>query len=83
MKEGSEGVIEITENINTSGLVYCADTDCSGAVEVEYDESRLILTIESTGALKPERIVLESVKALEARARRLIERLEEVEGEVS
>ncbi|MCE4600730.1 MAG: DNA-directed RNA polymerase subunit D [Desulfurococcales archaeon] len=83
LKEGGEGTIEIMENINTSGLVYCADTDCSGAIEVEYDESRLILTIESTGALKPERIVLESVKALEARARRLIERLEEVEGEAS
>ena len=81
LESGEEGVIEFDRRINTSGLVYCADTECGKAVRVEYDESRLILAIESTGSLKPERIVLESVKALEARARALIQRLQEVEGE--
>ncbi len=73
--------IEYLKNINTSGLHYCAETECRDAIELEYDSTRQILTVESTGALRPERIVLESVRALEAKARKLKERIREAKVE--
>jgi DNA-directed RNA polymerase subunit D len=75
LKEKKKGKIEYKRNINTSALRYCVETPgiCNGAVKLSYDESRLLLTIESTGALKPELIVLEAINALEARVRRVLE----------
>ena len=80
LARGESGVLEFYRNINTSGLRYCAETECSGALRVEYDESRLILAVESNGSLPPERIVLEAIRALEARASRLKAKLEEAKG---
>ena len=69
-----------TRNINTSGLRYCAEGPCKDAITLRYLKDRLILTIESTGALKPERILLEAAKRLYARANNLKTLLEAVKG---
>lgn len=70
LKRGA-GRVVYTRNINTSALKYCSEGPCSGSIRLTYDKERLILTIESTGALAPERIVLEAAKALYARANNL------------
>jgi len=80
LREGGAGTIEFLRNINTSGLRYCSEQACKDALKIEYDDSRLILAVESTGALAPERIVLEAVRELQARAKRLKARLEEAKG---
>ncbi|MCE4618198.1 MAG: DNA-directed RNA polymerase subunit D [Desulfurococcales archaeon] len=81
LKSKSKGTIEIPPDTNTSGLLYCAESECSGAIEVVYSEDKLILTIESSGALPPEKIVLESIEALESRAKALLASLKEAKGE--
>jgi len=80
LKEGGKGRIELAKNMNTSALRYCSEQDCKDALNVVYDSSRLILAVESTGALPPERIVLEAVRALQARAEKLKAKLEEAKG---
>lgn len=81
LKSGESGVLEVSGMVNTSGLLYCSEAKCNGAVEVEYSPEKLILHIESTGALPPEKIVLESIKALESRAKALLSSLKEAKGE--
>ncbi len=76
MESGGAGKVELIGNINTSGLRYCAETVCGEALRLIYDENRIVLTIESNGSLAPERIVLEALKALEARASRLKARIQ-------
>lgn len=78
LESGGKGTLELLDFRNTSGLRYCAESVCGEALRVEYDSTKLILDIESSGALRPERIIFEAVKCLEKRARRL---LELVEGE--
>ena len=67
--------------IKTSALKYCEEAKgvCEGAVKLKYDESRLILTVESTGALKPERIIVEAINAIESRVRRVLEEVKRSE----
>ncbi len=74
--------VEYRRNINTSGLLYCSETKCEGQIRLWYDKSRLLLTVESTGALRPERIILEASKALEARAINIERALERSRGAV-
>ncbi len=81
IEKGEKGEMRIEKHLNTSGLLYCSESDCRDAIEVVYEQDKQILYIESTGALSPERIVLESAKILEARARKLIEVLQEAGGE--
>ncbi len=75
-----EGRVVYTRNINTSGLRYCSEGPCSGSIRLSYSQERLILTIESTGALEPGRIVLEAAKSLYARANNLKKELEGLRG---
>ncbi len=76
LEKGEKGVLEYKRNINTSGLRYCVDSGvCGDAIKLFYDEKRLIFTVESTGAMPPERIVVESINTLEARVKRLLEDL--------
>ncbi|MEM1873039.1 MAG: DNA-directed RNA polymerase subunit D [Acidilobaceae archaeon] len=70
-----KGSLELHHVANTSGLRYCAESECSGAVTLKYDRSTLELIVESTGALSPQRIVYEAIRALESRALALIEEL--------
>ena len=80
LEGGGRGSVEMPHLKRTGGLLYCAEEACRGALEVEYDNSRLILEVESTGALRPERIVFEAAKRLEERARRLLEELDKLGG---
>lgn len=77
LESGGKGSLELIDFRNTSGLRYCAESVCNGALYIEYDNTKLILDIESSGALKPERIIFEATKCLEKRARRLLELIEE------
>ncbi|MCE4599361.1 MAG: DNA-directed RNA polymerase subunit D [Desulfurococcales archaeon] len=79
VKKGEKRV-EYRRNINTSGLLYCSETKCEGQVRLWYDKNRLLLTVESTGAMRPERIILEASKALEARAINIEKALEKTRG---
>ncbi len=80
LEKGEKGIIDIPRHINTSGLLYCSEADCKESIQVSYDASRQILYVESTGTLPPERIILESARILEAKARKLIEALAGVGG---
>ncbi|MEM5873303.1 MAG: DNA-directed RNA polymerase subunit D, partial [Acidilobaceae archaeon] len=75
MKKGS---LELHHISNTSGLRYCAESECSGAFKIKYDREVLELIVESTGALSPHRIVYEATRALESRALALIEELKKI-----
>ncbi len=75
LERGERGSIEAPLLRRTGGLLYCAEEACRGALEVEYDSSKLVLEVESTGALRPERIVFEAARRLEERARELLEAL--------
>ncbi len=77
LESSGRGSLELLNFRNTSGLRYCAEAVCNGALHVEYDNTKLILDIESSGALRPERIIFEATKCLEKRARRLLELIEE------
>ncbi|MEB2836345.1 MAG: DNA-directed RNA polymerase subunit D [Desulfurococcales archaeon] len=81
LESGGSGSVEMPHLKRTGGLLYCAEEACRGALEVEFDSSKLILEVESTGALRPERIVFEAARRLEERARRLLEELEKLGGE--
>lgn len=82
LRKGEKGVMELRDpEIKTSALKYCEEAKgvCEGAVKLKYDESRLILTVESTGALKPERIIVEAINAIESRVRRVLEEVKRSE----
>ena len=77
VESGKPGRLELLNFRNTSGLRYCAETACREVLSLRYDSSKLILDIESSGALRPERIIYEATRCLERRARRLLELIEE------
>ncbi len=78
LEEGGSGSVEMPLLRRTGGIQYCAEEACRGAVEVEYDRSKLVLEVESNGSLPPERIVFEAARRLEERARSLLEALEKL-----
>jgi len=80
LEGGGSGTIELARNTNTSGIRYCAENVCGDALSIRYDDTRIILALESTGTLPPERIVLEAIKELERRALQLKSRLQEAKG---
>ncbi len=53
----SRGEIVWKDPGNTSLLKHCAERVCGTGLKVEYDKNRLILVVESTGALDPRKIV--------------------------
>jgi DNA-directed RNA polymerase subunit D len=67
LKEGKDDVLELINVERTSGLRYCAETVCKESLKLIYSKEKLILEVESTGALKPERIIYEALNALETR----------------
>ncbi len=77
MARGEKGVIEYKRKINTSGLLYCYESGvCGDKLKLRYDENRLLLTVESTGALPPEIIVEEAINTLKTRVTRVLEDLD-------
>ncbi len=77
VESGRPGRVELPVFRTTSGLRYCSETACKGLLSVGYDRGKLILDVESSGALKPERIIYEAARCLERRARRLLDLIEE------
>ncbi len=71
LSSGGSGKIELYGLLNTSGLRYCAETSCRECLKLVYDSSSLQLIIESTGALRPERIIFEASKILEDKVKTL------------
>ena len=65
--------------MNTSGLYWCVTKRCSGSsVKLEYSDREFILTVESTGALRPETIVLKAVEAIRRKAQLMLKEVEEL-----
>ncbi|WP_241759689.1 DNA-directed RNA polymerase subunit D [Aeropyrum pernix] len=83
LKSGGKGSLVLEGLRRTSGLRYCAETACRGAVEVRYDSSNLDLEVESTGALRPEKIVELAIRELEEKVKRFAEAVESVGVEES
>ncbi len=76
LRKGEKGRMALVDpEIKTSAMKYCEEARgvCEGAIKVVYDESKLLLTVESTGTLKPETIVAEAINALEARVKRVLD----------
>lgn len=59
----------------------CVRVCPENAIKVSWKPNTYIMYIESTGVLKPERIVLEAAKILREKAERLLKELEAVQGE--
>ncbi|MEB3787741.1 MAG: DNA-directed RNA polymerase subunit D [Desulfurococcales archaeon] len=77
-KGESEVIYE--SNVNTSGLNYCASTVCAGKLSLEYAKDTYILTVESNGSLRPEKIVYEAARSLKDRANKLVQALAALRG---
>jgi DNA-directed RNA polymerase subunit D len=73
IKEGKDDVVELVDVERTSGLRYCVESVCKDSLELFYSKDKLIFEVESTGALRPERIIYEALKALETRVKVLKE----------
>ena len=73
LKRGKPTIVRLEGSSRTSGLVYCSEQPCKGSVRVRYDPSVLFLEIEVTGALPPERVVVEALNILEEKIKRFRE----------
>ncbi|MDK2383909.1 MAG: DNA-directed RNA polymerase subunit D [Candidatus Korarchaeota archaeon] len=73
LRSRGRGAMELLDDINTSIYDYCARESCRGILRTRRDEKRLILKVESTGALPPEHILLEASRILEEKAEALLE----------
>ena len=78
IRKKRRGSAEIIDEGNTSILNYCVRKVCKGnGIKIKYTPDKLILKIESSGALKPERIVLEANKILRKKITAVINKLAE------
>jgi len=81
MEKRKAGRIEILRDVNTSGLYWCARRACGGkGFRIWYDDSRFILTVESTGQLPPRLIVLEAARAIARKAENLLSEIARLRG---
>jgi len=78
-EEGKPGRLELSYKENTSALRYCESEACRGALSVTYDPSKLYLTVESTGALEPARIIWEATSCITRKTDKLLKELDEVQ----
>ena len=69
--------VELHYEKRVSGLLYCEETSCNGQLRVRFDQSRLILVVESTGALKAYRIVYEAIRELRGKIEKLLSAIKE------
>ncbi len=77
MASKGRGRAEIIDEGNTSLLVYCSKRVCGPeALKVDYNPSKLVFKVETTGSLKPERVILEATKVLEAKLNEFLEKLD-------
>lgn len=77
--EKVDGVLVVKEDkLFDCTLCRMCMTSCpQGAIHVGYRENEYILTIESTGALPPKRILLEAVKIIESKLDEFLNKLRE------
>lgn len=75
LREMKRGEYQVLEDVNTSLYHYCSRTACKDVLEIEYRDDSFILTIESTGALPPKRILTEALRILEEKSRSLLRAL--------
>ena len=83
MKKLGKGELKITDDVNTSALYWCTVKHCGDAVQLRFDDNQFLFKIESTGALSPEEVVREAVRAIVRKAENLlseIARLRREEG---
>ena len=76
ISENKKGRYEILEDLNTSLYYYCSRGPCKGLLDIEYDPSTLILTIETTGALSPEKVLIEAAEILRRKSLKMLELLD-------
>ena len=73
LRRGFRGELRLEGLKRTSGLKYCSEGPCRGALRVRYDPGVLFLEVETTGALSPERVLREAVSILEGKIKRFRE----------
>jgi len=71
----SRGEIVWKDSGNTSLLKHCAERVCGTGLKVEYDKNRLILVVESTGALDPRKIVELALEELDKKVENMYKEL--------
>jgi DNA-directed RNA polymerase subunit D len=76
MKEMKRGRLELLEEMNSSALQWCARKKCGEGFRLSFDDTRFIVTIESTGSLPARRIVREALRAVARKAENLLAELE-------
>lgn len=72
--------IKIVNEMECNLCRQCVRVCPEGAIKVSWKPNTYIMYIESTGVLKPERIVLEAAKILRGKAETLLRELEKLEG---
>lgn len=71
-------LVVLEEKVFDCTLCRLCEASCpKGAIRVGYLQDEFILTIESTGALSPKRILLEAVKVLNSKLDEFLEKLKE------
>jgi DNA-directed RNA polymerase subunit D len=80
IREKGKGETEFLEKRNTSLLKYCEEKKCKDILKLLYLPNKRVLTIESTGSLKPETIILYSFKILKEKLARIEKYMEEIGG---
>ncbi|MEB3787047.1 MAG: DNA-directed RNA polymerase subunit D [Desulfurococcales archaeon] len=75
ISKGSKSRIVWYDTGNTSLLKHCAERVCQTGLKVEYDKNRLILVVESHGALDPRKIISLAVDELDKKVKMLQEKL--------
>ncbi len=78
--EVSQGKIIVKDVLSCNICRQCVKTCPFNAIKVSWEKDKYILHIESTGVLKPERIVLEAARILREKAENLLSELEKVGG---
>jgi len=69
ISKGSKSRIMWYDTGNTSLLRQCAERTCETGLKVEYDKNRLILVVESHGALDSRKIISLAIKELDKKVR--------------
>jgi len=81
IRDMGKGRLEILEDMNTSALHWCARKKCGEGLRLDYDGTRFIVKLESTGALPARRIVIEALRAVARKAENLLAELEALRRE--
>ena len=77
-KQTDKGVVVQKDKLEECILCRVCELECPArAIKVGWKKNEYILIIESTGALSPKRILIESSRILESKLDELLEKLRE------